>query len=271
MIRGSNNIRIIRVFIGSPGGLKDERQAARDVVTEVNLGNSKHWGCMFELLGWEDTIPGFQRPQSKINEDLDKCDYFIGVIWNHWGSRPSNDPSGFTSGFEEEFSRAADHIAGGRMKDLALYFKAVEIPQGLKPGDSLQKVINFREKCIEEKKVLFKDFTTLDDFRNLVRAKLVDIGWAETGLLGSDVQIDQSERAPALGDNAMSEANSAQDQLIDEAAVKFISELCKHPSNWDATAPHEVARFRLISSAVFNLGMISDAPSSSGRSRTPNL
>lgn len=76
----SESIKIVRVFIGSPGGLEDERRAAREIVQEVNQAHSEHWGCQFKLVGWEDTIPGYQRPQSLINIDLDKCQYFIGVL-----------------------------------------------------------------------------------------------------------------------------------------------------------------------------------------------
>ncbi len=88
------NLRLIRVFIGSPGGLEEERQAAHDVVKEINQHNSDHWGSLFKLMGWEEAIPGYRRAQDKINEDLDRCDYFIGVMWDKWGSRPSNDPRG---------------------------------------------------------------------------------------------------------------------------------------------------------------------------------
>lgn len=84
-----DKMKLIRVFIGSPGGLEDERRAAHAIVEEVNRDHNEHWGCHFKLLGWEDTVPGYQRPQTKINEDLDRCDYFIGVLWNRWGTTPT--------------------------------------------------------------------------------------------------------------------------------------------------------------------------------------
>ena len=98
-------------------------------------------------------MPGYVRPQSKINEDLDRCDYFIGVLWNKWGSRPSTEPSGYTSGFEEEYFRAKMRIENGLMKDMAIYFKALEVPAGMEPGGEVRKVFDFRQKCIDEKKI----------------------------------------------------------------------------------------------------------------------
>ncbi|MEH6756465.1 MAG: DUF4062 domain-containing protein [Parasphingorhabdus sp.] len=152
----SDSIRIVRIFIGSPGGLEEERRATREIIQEVNQAHSEHWGCQLKLVGWEDTIPGYQRPQSLINVDLDKCQYFIGVLWNRWGTKPDLEASAFTSGFEEEFCRAKDLTAAGSMKDIALYFKAVNVPDGLEPGLEFQKVKDFRKQCIDEKRIFLR-------------------------------------------------------------------------------------------------------------------
>jgi hypothetical protein len=99
-------LKIIRVFIASPGGLENERVAAKRIMDEINQSHAENWGCQFKLVGWEATLPGNSRAQSLINQDLDKCEYFVGLLWNHWGSKPDDRDSKFTSGFEEEFERA---------------------------------------------------------------------------------------------------------------------------------------------------------------------
>lgn len=250
----SDKIKIVRVFIGSPSGLDNERQAAREVVHEVNLSNSEYWGCQFKLVGWEDTIPGYQRPQDKINEDLDKCDYFLGVLWNWWGSKPSTDESDYTSGFHEEFCRAKQHIDSGRMKDLAIYFKSVEVPKGMEPGEHIKKVLDFRQNCIDEKLVFFKDFDSLESFRDHVRNKLVEIGWRETEIRQSEGrEKSQSEQAPRPSEQ--SEGTDTQNSsLIDEEAREFLSEISQRPLEWEETKPHEIARFRLIASTLSRSG-----------------
>ncbi|ADU14088.1 DUF4062 domain-containing protein [Asticcacaulis excentricus] len=250
-----DKFKVIRIFIGSPGGLAEEREAALKVLDEVNRANSEHWQCHFKLFGWENTIPGYVRPQSKINEDLDKCKYFIGVLWNRWGSKPSTDPDGYTSGFEEEYVRAEQRIHAGQMKDLALYFKHVDVPTGFKPDDELEKVITFRQKCIDEKRPFFKDFSDLNEFRDLVREKLIEIGWQETEIFadGSQKNNDAEQTPPPTAD-AVDTSSSTDYHLLDPEAIVFLSDICKRSSDWDQTQPFDVARFRLIASAVSRQG-----------------
>ena len=97
-------LKVVKVFIGSPGGLEDERQAAKRIVDEINQSHSEHWGCQIKLVAWEATLPGYNRAQSLINQDLDKCEYFAGVLWDNWGSKPEDGDSKYTSGFEENTS-----------------------------------------------------------------------------------------------------------------------------------------------------------------------
>ncbi|MDG4895813.1 DUF4062 domain-containing protein [Mesorhizobium sp. WSM4976] len=246
--------KIIRVFIGSPGGLQDERQTAHDIVASVNRNHSDHWGLQFKLLGWEDVVPGYVRPQSKINDDLDKCDYFIGVLWDRWGSNPNPDGSGYTSGFEEEFYRASRRVELGQMKDMVLYFKQVPIPAGLEPGEGLRRVLEFRQKCIEEKRIFFKDFTDANAFGAVVRDKLEEIGWRETDIHIAEAEdVNQPNRTPT-GDEQPSSKTINEDGLLDVDAREFLADLMNRPPDWEKTLPHEVARLRLIGTAVARSG-----------------
>lgn len=100
---------VLSVFLASPGNLVTERNASRKVVDRINRILGKEIGLHIELLGWEDTLPGAGRPQSIINQDVEICDLFIGLLWKRWGSSTGK----FSSGFEEEFniaqSRYLDH------------------------------------------------------------------------------------------------------------------------------------------------------------------
>ena len=53
-----------KIFIATPGDLMPERRALVDVVTEVNVIKAHPAGFHFEILGWENTLPGNGRPQS---------------------------------------------------------------------------------------------------------------------------------------------------------------------------------------------------------------
>src|SRR4051794_8776467 len=100
----SNTKHVFTVFLASPGDLQPERGRVKVNIDEFNVTIGRHFGYYIELLGWEDTLPGAYRPQSKINEDVDRCELFIGVLWRRWGEPPGGGE--FTSGFEEEFARA---------------------------------------------------------------------------------------------------------------------------------------------------------------------
>src|SRR5208282_1716079 len=159
-----SSIKIIKVFIGSPGGLDSERREGQRIVNEINRSHSEHWGCQIKLVGWEETLPGYRRAQSLINQDLDKCEYFVGVLWNRWGSKPDDGNSEYSSGFEEEFERARLRTDRGEMKDIALFFKEIDQPQLHDPGPSVAKVIAFKNNCVREHKLLFKTFDGIEEF-----------------------------------------------------------------------------------------------------------
>lgn len=250
----SDRQKIIRVFIGSPGGLDEERQAAHEAVTSVNRSHSDHWGLQIRLLGWETALPGFIRPQDKINEDLDKCDYFIGVVWNHWGSKPARGDIGPTSGFEEEYKRAEIRIRAGHMKDMALYFKTVTVPVGFVPDENLQKVMDFRRKCIDEKMHFFKEFSDPSGFRELVREKLEEIGWRETDITQQEQQPDdQSKRVSPQPDRAENVPKQDASFFVGSART-FVLDLLERSSEWDGTSPIDIARLRLLGSAYKRSG-----------------
>lgn len=203
-------------------------------------------------MGWEDTIPGYQRPQSLINVDLDKCQYFIGVLWNRWGTKPDLDDSGFTSGFEEEFCRARDLSAAGSMKDITLYFKGVSVPEGLEPGPEIKRVKEFRAQCIDEKRIFFRDFAETADFRDLVRSKITEIGWREFEL-----------HAPPEPGNSVAEQSPQENagnkepphkKIFDQKALDFISAMSSRTRETEQTSPFEVARFRLIAASFRRAG-----------------
>ena len=243
------SMKLIRIFIGSPGGLSDERKAARDIFEEVNVAHGEQWGVQFRIVAWEDTVPGYQRAQSKINEDLDRCEYFLGVLHDRWGTPPSNDPGGFSSGFEEEYYRAEEAIKAGRMKDMALFFKRIETLDGFIPGPEVQKVLDFRTKQVEGKVNYFRDFSTLEEFKGEIRNKLNEIGWKESGLAERERESDPSQREPSPTETiSVEEVNKSK--LFDTEARDFIASLLEKPDDWDATEPFEIARLRLIAASV---------------------
>ena len=244
-------VKIVRVFIGSPSGLDAERKAARRIVNEINQSHSEHWRCQINLIGWEETLPGHKRAQSLINQDLDKCSYFIGVIWDNWGSKPGDGDDRYSSGFEEEYERAKQHFEEGRMKDIALYFKDIQEIKLKDLHPSHNKVREFREKCISSHSLLFKEFKTLAEFESIFRATIEAIGWQEAkGAIGQTVANLSYRSSKQIKSEETAPAKESEAGLLDAGSASFVSELLQKPSDWEATDKYEVARFRLIAASL---------------------
>jgi len=81
----TETFRLIRVFLASPGDLPEERRLAKDAVDEINKQIAPLLGFRVELMAWEETLPGYGRPQDIINQELDVCELFIGMMWKKMG------------------------------------------------------------------------------------------------------------------------------------------------------------------------------------------
>lgn len=238
-------LKIVRIFVGSPSGLDIERQTAKRIVDEINQSHSDHWGCQLKLIGWEETFPGYRRAQSLINQDLDSCDYFIGLVWNHWGSKPDDGDSKYTSGFHEEFERAKERTENGLMKNISLFFKQIPEVQLKDMGPSVAQVIAFKQECISRRKPLFKEFKEATDFERQLRPTLERIGWEEAEITrpkGDNLVAEQSSKDSQTN----LDDDGAPDRLFGTNGVKFLQKLINDTSPWHAASPHEIARLRLL-------------------------
>lgn len=155
--------KFLSVFVASPNDLTDERKALRDVVKRLNKINGKRIGWQIELLGWEDTLAGFSRPQALINKDVENCDLFIGMLWKRWGT----DSGAYSSGFEEEFSIARDRRLKSNRPEIWIFFKRVDEELFKDPGEQLKKTLEFKKQLIDGKELLFKEFEELSAFRDM--------------------------------------------------------------------------------------------------------
>jgi hypothetical protein len=163
-----------RVFIASPGGLESERVAFYSVVRQYNIDEATHRGVQFEPIGWEQVTPGMGRPQTLIDEELKKSDFFILLLHDRWGSHPGENKHGASSGTEEEYYVALDcyHDRKLPMQDIACFFKSVSPEQLSEPDEELRKVLNFKMNLESDKKQLFGTFSSTQEFEILLRSAL---------------------------------------------------------------------------------------------------
>ena len=189
-----------KVFIASPGGLEKERTAFKEALAAYNEAEAHARGCSYEPIGWEITLGGMGRPQEKINQELQKCDLFVLLLWDRWGS--STGANGFTSGTHEEYSVAMECLKDAQypMRDIVVLFKAVEPRQLSDPGLQLSAVLQFKKELEKGKALLFETFDTTESFAERLRRHLAkwtrdhEAGKAANGGSGSAT----AQRRPAI-------------------------------------------------------------------------
>jgi hypothetical protein len=68
---------------------------------------------------------------------------FVGFLWRRWGSDPGGGK--FSSGFEEEFSRAIERREKTGSPEICLFFKEAGVTTLSELDDQLKRVLGFRE------------------------------------------------------------------------------------------------------------------------------
>ena len=182
------------MFLASPGDLEPERRIAREAVERINKVVSRRVDWHIELLGWEDTLPGYSRPQDIINRDVDCCDLFLGLLWKRWGQ-----PTGkYSSGFHEEFLRARERRMSLGGPEIWLFFKTIDNDNLKDPGEQLKKVFEFYEQQKEQKELYFKEFGGSQSWEKLIYDQLLayvlDLG-PESKETGPDKALPSSKEA----------------------------------------------------------------------------
>jgi len=161
------------VFLASPGGLSEEREACRDEIDAFHRRQSLTTGVTFLAHAWEDVPGGVGRPQDLINPLLDKSDYLLVLLGDQWGSPPSQGGT-FSSGTEEEIFRTLDLLAdeGQPMRDILVLFKTIDPARLRDPGDKLKPVLAFRARLEASKQVMYETFDSIESLRKSVASKL---------------------------------------------------------------------------------------------------
>ena len=245
----SSTRKILRAFLASPGDLQEERKAVDGVITEFNKSWADALGYQIELLGWEDTVAGFGRPQHLINPEVDRCDLFIGLMWKRWGTPPDKDGE-FSSGFEEEFKRAMDRREHSKSPEIALFFKKISDESMGDPGDALKKVLEFRKRIMTERTLLFQEFSTIPEIETLVRRKVTEYV--------NCVRAKEVTEKPADSEPERDKGEESPDSsLVSAEGFAFLKNLIDRIGRQDATADlraSDVARFRLLANSISRPG-----------------
>ena len=248
-----NERKIIKIFLASPGDLQAERRLANRIVEEENRNHAIRRGYQIDLVGWEETVSQYGRPQAVINRELEQCEYFVGMIWRRWGTPPGDNSHPYSSGFEEEYELSRKRRRETGNPGMSLLFKSPPESQIGDPGDELKKVLAFRQRVIDKREILFKEFNELDDFnhcfRSIVSQCLEDrIEKDAGGVEGGAKDHTQDERSESNGE--VKAANDAIKPLFEKTASDFMVNLVSRSNAKETVVAEDIARLRLLSLTV---------------------
>ena len=210
-------VRTLKVFLASPGDVKPERAAAEELVDGMNKQlRSVGWQIM--LYRWEDAAPGFGRPQEIINENVDECAVFVGLLWERWGQQTGK----YSSGFEEEFERALARRKATGEPEIWLVFKLVSPDKIKDPGPELSKVLKFRDRQISLGEVFYQEVPDLNDWKS----KLTNWLWSHVFKQGIAATESLQPQQPASSPDIQStEAGSSKPSDTEAAEIEVSQQL----------------------------------------------
>ncbi|WP_410790984.1 tetratricopeptide repeat protein [Kribbella sp. C-35] len=158
-----NDALPLRIFLASPGDLRDEREAVRACVDEHNARRRGRSNVSYEVVGWERVRGTARRPQEAINELIGESHFLIALFKQSWGSEPGS-PWGYTSGSEEELFTALLELGRAEkpMRDIWVGFVAHSSPAA--------EIVKLREQLARSHAMLYE---SIADVREL-KAKLTE-------------------------------------------------------------------------------------------------
>ncbi len=116
-------------------------------------------------------MPGYGRPQERINPMVRECDVFIGLLNKRWGTATGER----SSGFEEEFEIALERRRNGEdAPAIGMFFANIDEDSLADPGPQLSQVIEFRTKVKAERIALYGEFSNADQLGKRVSNFLLE-------------------------------------------------------------------------------------------------
>lgn len=163
------NIRLIKVFLASPGDVAREGELVRQELESINHSFGEREGVQFKVVNWKtDSFPAYgDDGQALLNEQIAQMaqyDLFIGIMWNRFGTPTPRA----ASGTEEEFLRAVDSYDQIRQPHIMFYFNQQPYnPANLTENEQKGKVLEFKGKV--QSRGLTHDYNGVEDFQRSFR------------------------------------------------------------------------------------------------------
>jgi len=183
----------LRVFVASPGGLDDERDAVENAANQLNSRLGDKLNVVITVRRFEQLVSRAGRPQGQINSWVDDCDVLIAIVYRQMGSASGH---GDATGFTEEFDRAIARFEETGRPTISLHFKGVDKDSESDAGPKLAAVLDFRDRIEKQHLGLYQRFKSVDQFSTSVLQLLVEEMFEVASALGDDSTASASDSAP---------------------------------------------------------------------------
>ncbi len=194
-------MKTIKIFLASSGELSDER---KEFVLILNSIGKLYKDLKLESIQWETDIPSGsyqgKEIQTEINPLLKKSDIVILLVYSKLG----------------RFTLKEYELAKTKKKKIFVYFKTGFSPRITEEIVSYTEVLVFKEKIEQENKLLFKEFTNIYQFGNIIKD---DLNLYLSDLKKKKVPVKKSKKPAGKLEKA---------PIIPETYQKWLSENCAY-------------------------------------------
>jgi hypothetical protein len=153
MNAAATTVRVIRVFVSSPGDVQAERDALRELVDSINRTDGQARGYRLELFRWEDdVVPQIgPNPQKVVDAQTPPYKIYLGILKHRFGT-----PTGrHGSGTEKEFRDASKRWKQSGWPWILFYFCHDPIDPANFDPEQYAKVDKFRKQLEKKKQGLY--------------------------------------------------------------------------------------------------------------------
>jgi hypothetical protein len=161
----------LRIFVSSPGDVREERRVAEDTIREVDLRVRDTLSLRADCVKWEHEPPYTHknRIQQTFNELIKSCHVFILILNKRVGTA---DPGEAETRMEQEIDLARKMLEENRKITILSYFH--EIPDNNDPGEQERKARELRTR-LEDEGFFYRSYKDVNEFQNLLVHDLYNI------------------------------------------------------------------------------------------------
>jgi hypothetical protein len=138
-------VRLVRIFVSSPGDVKAEREVLEELITRINRTDGQAQGVRLELWKWETgVVPQIgPPPQEVVDAQTPPFGIYLGIMSARFGTPTAQHGSGT----EQEFRDAATRWGHIGQPWILFYFnEEPALPKSVPEIEQFLKVRQFRDE-----------------------------------------------------------------------------------------------------------------------------